>query len=141
MYNWVSKVVSFPLVSPPRPYTPPSPDPYVSHAQPISFVSILSPAQYWVRSTDHLAPHYAVSSFPPITSSFLGQNILLNTIFSNTFSFLSFLNVSDQVSHPYKTTGKIIVLYIIIFKFLDHNLEDKDSTPNDCKHFLTSICS
>jgi hypothetical protein len=24
----------------------------------------------------------------------------------------------DQVSHPYKTTGKIMVLYILIFKFL-----------------------
>jgi len=23
--------------------------------------------------------------------------------------------MSDQVSHPYKTTGKIIVLYILIF--------------------------
>ena len=36
-----------------------------------------------------------------------------------------FRNVSDQVSHPYKTTGKIIVLYIMIFKFLNSNLEDK----------------
>jgi len=46
-------------------------------------------------------------------------------MFSNTLSFLSFRNVSNQVSHPYKTTGKIIVLYILIFKFLDSNLEDK----------------
>ena len=29
-------------------------------------------------------------------------------------------NVSDQVSHPYKTTGKIIVLCIVIFKFFDN---------------------
>ena len=43
----------------------------------------------------------------PVTSSLLGPNILLNTIFSNTLSFLSSLNISDQVSHPYKTTGKI----------------------------------
>ena len=55
---------SFPPVSPPNPYTPPSPHPHAPHAQPISFVSILSPAQYWVRSTDHLAPRYAISSIP-----------------------------------------------------------------------------
>ena len=36
------------------PYAP-SPHPYAQHAQPISFFSILSPAQYWVRITGHLA--------------------------------------------------------------------------------------
>ena len=30
----------------------PSPHPYGPHVQPISFFSILSPAQYWVRSTE-----------------------------------------------------------------------------------------
>ena len=34
----------------------PSPHPYAPHAQPISFFSILSPAQYLVRNTNHLAP-------------------------------------------------------------------------------------
>jgi hypothetical protein len=30
----------------------------------------------------------------------------------------SSLNVRNQISHPYKTTGKIIVLYILICIFL-----------------------
>ena len=55
-----------PPVSPARPYTPLYPHPYAPHTQPISFVSILSPAQYWVLSTNHLAPRYAVSSIPPL---------------------------------------------------------------------------
>ena len=45
---------------------PTSPHPYVPHAQPISFFSILSPAQYWVRSINHLDPRYAISSIPPL---------------------------------------------------------------------------
>ena len=57
---------SFPLVSPPRRYTPPSPHPYAPHSQPISFFSIFSPAKYWVSSANHLAPRYAVSSIPPL---------------------------------------------------------------------------
>ena len=62
----VSRMVSFPPISPPRPYTPPSPHPYAPHAQPISFFCILSPAQHWVSSTNHIAPRYAVSSIPPL---------------------------------------------------------------------------
>jgi hypothetical protein len=49
----------------------------------------------------------------PVNWSLLGPKILPNTIFSNTLSLRSSLNVSD----PYKTTGKIIVLCTLIFKF------------------------
>jgi hypothetical protein len=31
----------------------------------------------------------------------------------------------DQVSNPYKTAGKIILLYVLIFIFLDSELEGK----------------
>jgi hypothetical protein len=41
----------------------------------------------------------------PVTSFLLGPNIPPNTLFSNTLSLRSSLSVSDQVSHPYKTTG------------------------------------
>jgi len=50
------------------------------------------------------------------TSVLLSPNIP-NTLSSNTLSLRSSLNASDQVSHPYKTTVKIIVLYILIFIF------------------------
>jgi len=61
----------------------------------------------------------------PVTSSLLGPNIFLNTLFSNTINLRSSLNVSDQVSQQYKTAGKIIFLYILIFKFVDSKLEDR----------------
>ena len=67
-----------------------------------------------------------------VTWSLLDPNILLSTLLSNsqhptlklpqpTFC----LNVSDHVSHPYKTTDKTVFLYNIIFKFVDSKLEDK----------------
>jgi hypothetical protein len=48
----------------------------------------------------------------PFTSSLFGQNILLSTLFSNSLSLCPSLNVRDQVSHPYRATSKIILLYI-----------------------------
>jgi len=60
----------------------------------------------------------------PVTSSLLGPNIFLSTLFSNAFSLRSDLNVSDHVSYSHQTTGKIIVLYTFIFMLLDINLED-----------------
>jgi hypothetical protein len=52
-------------------------------------------------------------------------NILLEALLSNTHSLYSSRDVRDQVSHPYKTTGRIIVLYILTFTFVDSKREDR----------------
>jgi hypothetical protein len=44
----------------------------------------------------------------------VGSNMPLRTLLSNT---LSSLIVNDHVSHPRKTTDKIIVLYVSVFIF------------------------
>ena len=44
-----------------------------------------------------------------VTLSLLHQNTFHSTLFSDTLSLRSSLNVCDQVSHPYKTTEKIII--------------------------------
>ena len=74
-----------------------------------------------------------------ITSPVLGPNILC-TLFLYTIKLHSCINVSDKVSHPYKTTGKIIFLCILIFIFLDGKRKARDSVRNYEKHCLTSAC-
>jgi hypothetical protein len=64
---------------------------------PHSQVPATCPYPETVRSSPH--PHIP-----------LPEDILLNTLFSNTLSLCSSLNVSDQVSHPYKTTGNTVEL-------------------------------
>jgi hypothetical protein len=59
----------------------------------------------------------------PVTSFLFGANILLRTLFS--LNLCSSLNVTDQLSHPYKTNGRIMVLYILTFTFLHSRQEDK----------------
>jgi hypothetical protein len=75
------------------------------------------------------------------SSSLLGPNILLNALFSKTLSLCTSLKVRDQVSHPYSTTGKITVLYILIFRFFIWEGKTKDSGLNYSKHSLNLIYS
>jgi hypothetical protein len=60
------------------------------------------------------------------STSLLGPNILLNTLFSNTLSLCSSLKMRDQVSQQYCTIGKIAVLYILIFRFFIWDGKTKD---------------
>ena len=89
-----------------------SPSPYVLHTPPVSFFSVLSSETLFGEEYRSLSSSLRSCLHSSVTSSLLCQNILLSTLFSGTLSLHSSLNVSDQVSHPYKTTGKIVVLYI-----------------------------
>jgi hypothetical protein len=75
-----------------------------------------------------------------VTSSLLGPNILLSTVFSNTLSLRSSLNVMDQVSHPYKTR-KIVILYTLFFRFLDGKLDKRVSSLHKSKLLQKQILS
>jgi hypothetical protein len=61
-----------------------------------------------------------------VSFSFLGpKHPLQQSLLENTQSMFLSLTVKDQVSHPYETTDKIIVLYILLFVFEDNNQKDK----------------
>jgi hypothetical protein len=77
----------------------------------------------------------------PITSSLLGQNILLRTLFSNTLSLCSSLNVRAQVSHPYKISGRIIVFVYFNLYISGQQAGRQDSEPNGSKHSPNVVCS
>ena len=82
-------------VFPPKPYTQLSP--FVLRALPISFFFILSPKEHVVRSINHEATHCVF--FCSSCYLLLGPNIFLSTLFSNTLSLRSCLNMGDQISH------------------------------------------
>jgi hypothetical protein len=100
----------------------------------LSFIRAICPAHhillYFITQTifgeqyRSWSPSLCSFFYSLFTSSLLGQNIH-NTLFYNTLGLRFSLSVSDQVSHPYKTTGKIAVLCILIFIFWDSKLEDK----------------
>jgi len=91
-------VVSFPPVSPPRPYTPlssPIRTTCPAHLIFLDFITRTILGEEYKSFSSSLCNllHY------PVTSSLLGPNMLLNTVFSNTLSFFSSHNVNNQVSH------------------------------------------
>ena len=108
IYFWLSQAVSFLQVSPPVLYTPLfSRIRATCPAHPIlDFITRT------ILGEEYRSLSSSLCSFlhAPVTSSLLGQNILFSTLFSNTLSLCSSFNVSDQVSHPYKTIGKVVCL-------------------------------
>jgi hypothetical protein len=66
---------------------------------------------HWLGSS-YEGPHYEVSS------NVLSLPPLIQIFSSNTISLYSSHNIRHQVSHLFRTTGKIIVLHILISYFL-----------------------
>jgi len=64
--------------------------------------------------------------FPPVTSSFLGPNIFPSThsLISSVRFPLSIRDIKDEAAHPHNRSSKIIVLYILIFIFVNNKWED-----------------
>ena len=71
----------------------------------------------WMCVEEYGLVSYPLSSFlhSPITSFLPGPNILLSTLFSNTSSLRSSVNVSDQVSHTYKKRTNNSSVYLNIY--------------------------
>jgi hypothetical protein len=125
---------------------------YFSFPQPILCIGLSYPLEHNMPRLSHSSRFYyrtilgekyrilssLLFSFPIslVTSSFLELSILLNSLSSDTISQSSSRNINDQVSHSHKTTGKVIVQYVLHFNLLDSSLEDKNSAPNDKKHLL-----
>jgi hypothetical protein len=93
-----------------------SPSCYMTHP---SHLFLLDRSKYtWRRKK--ITKLLVMQFFQPLyPSSLFSLNILFNTLFSNTHSPCFHLNVTEQDSHPYRTRGNIIILYILIFMFFD----------------------
>jgi len=90
--------------------------PYIQRVPSISSFLIGSPQWYLVRSRMPGVPYYAVFSIP-FLSPFCAQ-ISFPAHFSNTFTSCSSLSMRDHVSYPFKITGDIAVLYILMLMIL-----------------------
>ena len=102
----VSELLYFPQVFLPKPcihLSSPIRATYPAHLILLGFITrtILSGEYRSLSSSLYSFPHF------PDTSPFQGPIILPNTLFSNTLSLRSSLNISNQDSHPYKTQAEL----------------------------------
>jgi hypothetical protein len=93
----------------------------------LDFIILLS----LVRSRIYEARDYAIfSGLLSLPPSYAHTNIPLSTPFSNTLRLCTSLNVTDQVSHPYKTTGKLqFWTYLDLYAVRQHTIGQKVPRP------------
>jgi hypothetical protein len=102
---------------------------------PAHITLIISDDEWNLRSTSSFSCLHT-----PVSASLFSPNTHLSNLFSNSHSLRSFFNVRYQVSHPYRTTSKIIVMYILMFTFLAYQ-KIKGSGLNGSKNCKNSISS
>jgi hypothetical protein len=114
-------LVSFPLAFPRKPYIYIFPPPLISvcticlaHLILLGLIILI----IFGKSRSCEAPHYAVSS-KLLFNNFRSKYSPKHPVFRYSQSALVPLNVRDRVSHPYETTGKIIVLSILVYTFIN----------------------
>ena len=108
IYYYIFQVVSFLQVSPPEACKHLPSLPNVPHAQSSSTIThTISGEKYRSRSSSLCSFLNAYA-----TSTLLGPNSFCSTLLSNTLYICSNFNMTVQFSLPYKTTSKIILLYI-----------------------------
>jgi hypothetical protein len=100
---------------------------YKLHTLLILILFILPTECYSVRKREQ--KNFSLCSLhSPVTSTHLGPNILHSTLLSKILSLHFFQNASEQILHPYKTTGQIIVSW-----------KTKVSVPNDKRYYGNAL--
>ena len=128
-------MASFPHISPPKPCLHLSSPPYLPRVPLIVLFFILSPNSAWwgVRTMALIA------LYPPLSPFLVSLSLIYLLQHRHTLSLYPFLNLGDQVSHPYGTLGRPVVLYILSLYYLQQHRDKLRCTWRQQQAFPRSI--